>query len=517
MSRRCLRDPQTAFLYAILREKGGVPMAERVADTVVKPSEVIINEHRLFGRTKILLDYDFIDASNIEEALGKVLNVHLKNAAEIEYLWRYYKGDQPILNRTKNVRPEINNKIVVNIANEIVSFKVGYQVGEPVMYVSKKNDQSVMDALLKLNDFMFSEDKAAQDQEVVEWQIVCGTAYRMVLPDSTGEEDESPFEMYTLDPRNTFVAYSTGLGNKPILAGTRYKRNGHEEWTLYTDSFYFVFRDGKLAKYDRHAYWMIPIFEYPANHARLGAFEIVLPLLDEMNNINSNRMDGIEQEVQAFIKFINCDIDENQFKALKEMGAIKVKSVQGQTADVDVVKSELNQDQTQTLVNDIYQRILTICGMPNRNGGTSTSDTGNAVIFRDGWETAESRAKDFEHMFKRSEKQMLRMVLRIISELAGVELKLSDIDMKFTRRNYENIQSKAQVLTTMLGNPKIHPRLAFEHCGMFSDAESAFTESEKYYEEVLKRLEPENDPDDNPDKQKAGNDQNTGDQGGEDE
>lgn len=112
---------------------------------------------------------------------------------------------------------------------------------------------------------------------------------------------------------------------------------------------------------------------------------------------------------------------------------------------------------------------------------------------------------------------MLRMVLRIISELAGVELKLSDIDMKFTRRNYENIQSKAQVLTTMLGNAKIHPRLAFEHCGMFSDAESAFTESEKYYEEVLKRLEPENDPDDNPDKQKAGNEQNTDDQGGEDE
>ena len=41
---------------------------------------------------------------------------------------------------------------------------------------------------------------------------------------------------------------------------------------------------------------------------------------------------------------------------------------------------------TQTLKNDLYQTILTICGIPNRNGGSSTSDTGNAVIFRDGWE-----------------------------------------------------------------------------------------------------------------------------------
>ena len=285
------------------------------------------------------------------------------------------------------------------------------------------------------------------------------------------------------------------MGNKPILAGTEYKRNGETEWALYTDRDFYIVREGEIVSREPHAYWTIPIFEYPANHARIGAFEIVLPLLDCLNNIASNRMDGVEQEIQAFIKFINCEIDEAQFKALKEMGAIKVKSVQGQNADVDVVKTELNQDQTQTLVNDVYQRILTICGMPNRNGGTSTSDTGNAVIFRDGWETAESRAKDFEHTFKKSEKKMLKLVLRLMKELAGVELKLSDIDMKFTRRNYENIQSKSQVLTTMLSNPKIHPKLAFEHCGMFSDAESAYKESEKYYEEVMRQVEPTSDPD----------------------
>lgn len=467
-------------------------MSRLEADTVRSLSDVADGK-RMFGRTKIMLDYDLIDAGNLLEALGKATAIHGKNQSEIEYLWRYYRGDQPILNRVKTVRPEINNRVVVNVANEVVSFKVGYQVGEPIIYVSRITDAETMKALMVLNAFMFSEDKAAQDQEVVEWQTICGTAYRMVLPDSTGEEDECPFEMYTLDPRDTFVAYSTGLGNKPILAGTRYRKNNQDEWALYTDSNFYVVRNNEIIKDEPHAYWMIPIFEYPANNARLGAFEIVLPLLDCLDNILSNRMDGVEQEIQAFIKFINCDIDEAQFKALKEMGAIKVKSVQGQNADVDIVKTELNQDQTQTLVNDVYQRILTICGMPNRNGGTSTSDTGNAVIFRDGWETAESRAKDFEHTFKRSEKNMLRLVLRIIRELSGVNLKLSDIDMKFTRRNYENIQSKAQVLTTMLSNPKIHPKLAFEHCGMFSDAESAYKESEKYYAEVLKQIQPEQD------------------------
>ena len=194
-------------------------------------------------------------------------------------------------------------------------------------------------------------------------------------------------------------------------------------------------------------------------------------------------MDGIEQLVQAFIKFINCDISKEEYEEFLKLGAIKVKSVDGQTADVDTVVTELNQTQTQTFKDDIYNAILTICGMPNRNGGTSTSDTGAAVLLRDGWSLAEARAKDSEHMFKLSEKQMLKLVLRICRDMSDLKLRLKDIDMKFTRRNYENIQSKAQVLDLMLNNPKVHPLLAYEHSGMFTDPESAYMLSMKYYEE----------------------------------
>ena len=333
---------------------------------------------------------------------------------------------------------------------------------------------------------MFAEDKAAQDQELVEWQMVCGTAYRLVLPDEPREEDEAPFELYTLDPRDTFVVYSNEIGNKPIMA-VKYSKDDDEifHFSIYTENRYFHV-DGDILNKEKskpHALNMVPIFEYPANNARLGAFEIVLPLLDAINKIDSNRLDGIEQLVQAFIKFINCDITKEEYEEFLQLGAIKVKSVDGQSADVGVVTSELNQTQSQTLKDDIYNAVLTICGMPNRNGGASTSDTGSAVLLRDGWSDAEARAKDSENVFKRSEKKMLKLVLRICRDLGNVNLYLKDIDMKFTRRNYEAIQSKSQVLISMLQEPKIHPQLAFQHSGMFSDSESAYTMSMKYYEE----------------------------------
>ena len=375
----------------------------------------------MYGRRVITTDATEITSENIVVELNNAFNEHSVNRSEIEYLWNYFRGKQPILERKKEIRPEICNKIVENRANEIVSFKVGYLCGEPIQYVGRNSDELVSKAISELNEMMFSENKATQDKEVVEWQMICGTAYRLVLPDEVGNEDDAPFEMHTLDPRDTFVVYSSEVGNKPVFA-VKYRTNKENERiaSVYTNNGYWKLINDKVVEHKPHALGIIPIFEYPANNARQGAFEIVLPLLDAINTVASNRLDGVEQFVQAFIKFINCDITSEDFEKLKEMGAIKVKSTDGQQADVDLVTNELNQVQTQTLVDYLYQTVLTICGIPNRNGGSSTSDTGSAVLLRDGWSLAEARAKDSELMFKKSEQEVLKLILRIIRDTQGL-------------------------------------------------------------------------------------------------
>lgn len=459
---------------------------------VIDTTKPVSETRRMHGRRVIKSCVREITRDNVVDVLQKALNVHAQNRSEIEYLWNYYRGKQPILNRTKEVRPEICNRIVENRANEIVSFKVGYLCGEPIQYIGRNTDESVTAGITALNELMFAEDKATQDQEVVEWQMVCGTAFRMVLPDDPTDEDESPFEMYTLDPRDTFIVYSSEVGNKPLM-GVKCSRDDNEviHYSVYTKNFYWLI-DGDIindGESKPHALDVVPIFEYPANNARLGSFEIVLPLLDAINNIESNRIDGVEQFIQAFWKFIGCNINKEQFEEFKKEGAILVPpNDNGGNIDVDLIVKELNQSQVQTLKDDCYNAVLTICGMPNRNGGSSTSDTGAAVLLRDGWSLAEARAKDSEHMFKKSEKKMLKLVLRICRDLGDIDLRLKDIDMCFTRRNYENIQSKSQVLVSMLQQTKIHPMLAFTHCGLFTDPESAYTMSMKYYEEQQEKL-----------------------------
>ena len=445
----------------------------------------------LHGRRRIFSDKKVITPENVVSVVETALGYHWKNRMEEQYLLDYFRGKQDIRLKEKQVRPEINNKVMVNRANEIVTFKTAYLLGEPLQYVSNGGDDTVSAKVNRLNEFMRSESKDTKDKEIADWMHICGVGVRMVLPDEEGEEDGSPVCIYTLDPRDAFVIYYSGVGHKPLAGVLRqWDEDGKPYQCVYTREWYFEIAGREIKKQEARTIPYIPIIEYPNNDARMGAFEVVLPLLNAINTVESNRVDSIQDFVNAFDVFQNCDIDDGQYSELASGGkAVKIKGQAGMEAKVYRIASELNQTNTQTLVDDLYDTALTICGMPNRNGGSSTSDTGTAVIYRDGFAEAESRAKDTEKTFIRSEREFLRIVLYICRNTADLDLQLSDIKPEFTRKNLSNVQSKVQVLCEMLNNSKIHPKLAFQTCGVFGDSEEAYRISQSHYEEQQKELQ----------------------------
>jgi hypothetical protein len=190
-------------------------------------------------------------------------------------------------------------------------------------------------------------------------------------------------------------------------------------------------------------------------------------------------MDDVAQYINSFLAILGAQVDEETYKKLDEWKMLCLP----EGTDAKYLSTPMSQSDIQTLKDDLYQSILTITGVPNRNGGSSTSDTGQAVELRDGFFAAELRAKDIETAFKAAEKEHLKIVLRIMRDTVGTHLKLSDIEPHFTRRNYENIATKSQVLIAMLNNPWIHPEVAYASCGMFPDPESAYLQGKAWKEE----------------------------------
>ena len=454
--------------------------------------------------------------------LTDALSAHRENSSAIDYLYRYYKGEQPILRRTKEIRPEICNRVVENRANEIVSFKTGYLCGEPLQYISRGSTDDVSEGISTLNDMMLLCGKSTRDKELAEWMYICGTGYRMIMPNApyinssiipkllrrkaVFSEDEAPFDIYTLDPRYCFVVYHSGLGEKPLM-GVKYvvKQDNAIVYSVYTPTRYFELRTDsplgglRVTLTQNRTFGSIPIVEYPLNNARLGAFEIVLPILDAINTVQSNRLDGIEQFIQSLIVLTNAEIEEDKAKLLREAGLIALKSFGDNKPDLKIIAEQLDQQQTQTLVDYMYQTVLNIIGAPNRNGGNSTSDTGSAVIMRDGWESAEARAKSDELMFKESERKLLKIALQIMRGTVGTSLHLADVEIKFTRRNYENIQGKAQVFTSLVQSGYCALEEAYAISGISPDPADSAKRGLEWHESV-KLEQPTQSPPDEPPK-----------------
>ena len=236
---------------------------------------------------------------------------------------------------------------------------------------------------------MFVQDKSTADRELADWMHIAGTAYRMTLP--TEDDEDSPFEFYTLDPRCTFVVYSSGFGNKPVMC-VKYvaQDNNLPVFSVYSKEMYFEIEEGVIKKAQPHVLGMLPIIEYPSNPAGLGAFEIVLPLLDALNEVQSNRLDDVVQYVNSFLALLGGQMDEESLKSLESYKMLCLP----EGVEAKYLSVAMQQGDIQTLADAIRHSILSICGMPSQSGETaSTSDTGSAVILRGGWEQAEARAK----------------------------------------------------------------------------------------------------------------------------
>lgn len=453
----------------------------------------------LHGRIKICTGLEFITPDNVIEAVNLALIEHMQNMADEEYLYWYRRGEQPILQRKKEIRPEINNKIRESHADEIVSFKNGYFLTKPATYKSRSEDEKITEKVKELNEYLYRSGKQMADNSVIDWFHTVGIGVVYVEPN---DDIEVPVKAYALDPRQAFVVYSLRPGNKPIM-GVNMVTVGEELYfDVYTEVAVYKLHGGFRGKVltDIPAEGLaltidnvlpnplgeIPIIEYFYNTMRMGSFEGVLDLLDAINRVMSNRVDGVEQFIQSLVVTTNVKFEDDvTANEIRKAGMINLTSVGENKADFQILSEELNQTQTQVLVDHMYDQVMTICGMPNtQKGHGATSDTGLAILARDGWWSADTFARNTQDLFRESNQRFDRIFLKILNKKVDLGLKQTDFNLQFAEEETTNIQLKAQSYVTLIKGG-LHPILALAKSGISNDPVGDFLMSKEYIDRVL--------------------------------
>lgn len=478
-----------------MADEVAVPMEEAA---IPVPLPALPTPSVFAGRRQIFSDIIDIDATNIEMVVRESMKEHLKNAAEIEYLMDYERGITPIQQRQKKGREDVNYKINENHAAEIKTFKVGYVFSSPITLTQRAQEEGDTDdkRVAQLNEYLFEQGKAQKDKKLAEDFTTCGVGYRMALPKKYDDGGDSPFDIINLLPQTTYVVYSNDVYKRPIL-GVSYviRADGKRIIGAYTDTKYFQLEGGgldgsvKLVKTVKNGIGVVPIVEYRADDQRMGCFERVLDLLDGLDILTSDRVNGVAQFVNNILWADNVQASEEQQADVKRGGWLFTKSDSNTKATVQFLNQQMDQSNAQALVDWIYDQILQITGTPAREK-SSGGNTGQAIVLSNGWQIAETAAKNTEVVFKDSEYRFLNVILKILQADKDVAkelktLKLADIEIKFSRSNTDSLLTKVQALQGLL-EAGVEGLAAFKTVSLFSDPQQVWVDSKPYIEEKRK-------------------------------
>lgn len=460
------------------------------------------------GRKKIVLpiskeEFEKDIISNLKEYLSKACSTHRENVKEIKELHNIYLGIQDIYKEKKRYNgSEINNKIVENHTRKVVDFKVGYMYGKPLDYSIARS--MITDDITFLNAYLKDANKPSLDIEKAQDLYEFGISYQLILPKTSSEiEDinvEAPFKISRLPLENTCVVWSNDIPSQQLfgLVIGSVKEKGSKA----TKSIYNVYmpnrkilldNDFNVISDDIQAYNFNPIIEYTINNCRMGLIELVLPLQNLINKIDSSEMDDIEENVNSWMIIKNQMIDEEwkeTFKELKKERIINVNTNNPETPpDIEIITNEVKQDAINTFVERIQKALYDISSTPQASSNVvSGGDTGQARLLGNGWESAQNQAQVDETFLLQYEFQILKAIISICKKYSNCpvnKINASDVNIKFNINMSNNLLVKTQSLQN-LRSINFPAREALTICGITNDVDgvgNVWEESIKIQEE----------------------------------
>ena len=458
----------------------------------------------LYGRLPIWTSVERFDPSRPGELLAEIneaLTIHGMNLLAMDYLYWYRRGITPVLGREKDIRPEINNKINVGFADEICTFKDGYFMTKPSFYVARDEGKGIADDVKTLNDFLYRSGKHKADNKVVDWFHTVGKGNLFIR---ANDDPKKPFTVDALDPRSVFIARSLMPGGRVAYGGYTVKRGDELMLSIWDDTNVYTLsgtKTGQFATPEKEFSYTatavvdvqpnplgaVPIVEYYYNSVMMSAFEAALPLIDASSYLQSDRLDAVDQAVQSLLVFYNCELEDEETgetqtpEMIRKAGAVFLKSVGENRADLKEIVTNLDQTQTQVFIDNLREQILAISAMPltSVNKGYSNAASGQAQLARDGWFQADTAARNCEDLFLESNEQFDEIMLKILRDKGILDIDPADIKLQIPRNETANIQSKAQAFQTMVASG-LEWTIAAAKSGISNDPVADMKMSEPY-------------------------------------
>lgn len=424
-----------------------------------------------------------------------IMQQFMRNRAKFNQNYEIYKNKHAIEYKVRRYDDEsaINNKVAEPHLWNMVNFKVGYSVGQPIEYDHKSEDLN--GEITYLNKHFTYVDKRAVDVDTVQNIYAGGSCYNFVQPKKYFDLNyQAPFQLSTMTPAECGKVYSSHIGNEELFdfIVTDIKEDDDTSYQLlsiYTRDYYYLFKMIEEGSYEiqseepRLVYKYLPLSEKYSNKDRLGIVEINISMQDALDKIVSNSLDNIEDLANELLVIRNCilgETDEQKRKTLQSArinGAIEINDPSpDKEADIKTITQKLNHSDINILYETIKRELYDCSGIPQSSSNSSSGgDTQGARQLGNGWENSYiTILKEINNMIK-ADREVLEKVLFIEKSVANGVIKnltAGDIDIKYNINRSNNLQVKTQSFASLVSN-NVPYELAFNICELTSDPHTA--------------------------------------------
>lgn len=312
----------------------------------------------------------------IEELIKKCFSDYKKNLPYYQKMQRYYRNESDVVITKSEIDTSSTGKLKSNYLKKFIKSETDYILGNPVTFKKLSDDED------QENDTKFNLSHWRKDHDKVLFRkaLLYGRSYEIYFTDSDGL-----FSGHIVTPLNGYAYFEY---DKMILFLYVFKKQFDND--TYTD----VYLEDRILHYKSSGAsigTLIGEDEHPFNGVPVGAcivdddeydtlFEDIKTLQDAYELNISDLSHEISQYRQAYLKLINCQIEESSLPLMRKMGILNLEG--NDSVDAEWLIKNINSDFVMGTLKEIKQNIYELSCHINNNEQVPSNNSSLAMRTR---------------------------------------------------------------------------------------------------------------------------------------
>ncbi|SHH36336.1 phage portal protein [Clostridium grantii] len=346
------------------------------------------------------------------------------NKSYVQKNYNYYKGDTDALRDYKLQTTRSNLKVRTNFVKKFIKEEASYILSNSVTYINKSTDNSDIISAIELNLAHWSKK---HDQELLKNSLIFGESYELYYIDNNAQ-----FCSRLLTPLNCYV-YRDYFGNT-TMALHFYKLDKFsdiEYVDIYTSTEITtcLVADLSVTSVKNHIFGEVPISICTTSRddEKDTLFEDIKGLQDAYETNLSDISNEICDFRNAYLKFQNCQVKEEDLANMKKLGIIQTSN---KDSSVDWLVKNINDTFIQNTLTTVKENMYELSSHVNTNEKLSSNISG--VALRSRLISLEQKCKFNENAVTDCMLNRLRLMFNYIELLTSKQYDYRNIRVKFT-------------------------------------------------------------------------------------